>query len=142
MIEGQHANPVLCRRGNKSCIIVYACAYVSVPPHTYSDLSALQDSHLQADILHPCREHGVWLAWLDAKVPVKQFERHYGSQRSRNDICSLLSMFDLILPETDVVSHCFDNHAHVQSDACCCVFMCLYGVDVSSVVHACLYCQH
>ena len=63
----------------------------------------LQDSDLQPGVLNACREHGVWMAWLDAKMPVPQFLRHQGSQRSRAAVSKLLNMFDLVLPETDTV---------------------------------------
>lgn len=66
-------------------------------------LPKVQDSNLQAAVLEACCECGVWLAWLDAKMPVKQFERYHSSQKHRQEIRRLLNMFDLILPETDVV---------------------------------------
>lgn len=66
----------------------------------------MQDPNLQAEVLEACCDCGVWLAWLDAKMPVKQFERYHSSQKSRQEIRRLLDMFDLILPETDVVWHC------------------------------------
>lgn len=63
----------------------------------------VQDCNLQAAVLEACCNCGVWLAWLDAKMPVKQFEQHHSSQTSRQEIRRLLNMFDLILPETDAV---------------------------------------
>lgn len=69
-------------------------------------LQEVQDSNLQAAVLEACCDCGVWLAWLDAKMPVNQFEHHHVSQKSRQEIRRLLNMFDLILPETDVVRHC------------------------------------
>lgn len=66
-------------------------------------LQEVQDSSLQAAVLEACCDCGVWLAWLDAKMPVKQFERYHSSQKRRQEIRRLLNMFDLILPETDVV---------------------------------------
>lgn len=63
----------------------------------------MQDSRLQAAVLSACRDQGVWLAWLDASMPVHHFLQHQGSQQARTHVSKLLYMFDLILPETDVV---------------------------------------
>lgn len=72
--------------------------------HTHQAvLQEVQDCNLQAAVLEACCDCGVWLAWLDAKMPVKQFERYHSSQKSRQEIRRLLNLFDLILPETDVV---------------------------------------
>ena len=119
---------------------LHVCEY---PRQACSGLPALQDSHLQADMLHACRDHGVWLAWLDAKMPVKQFERHHGSQRSRNVIGSLLSMFDLILPETDVVGHCSGIQIYVLPHACCCfcLFSCCAGIWYGTWLFVCVSCK-
>ena len=63
----------------------------------------MQDPRLQPAVLNACQDHGVWLAWLDASMPVHQFLQHQASQQARTDVSKLLSMFDVILPETDVV---------------------------------------
>ena len=54
-------------------------------------------------MLEASQKHGVWLAWLDAKMPTQQFEHNQGCQKRRKQIGRLLGMFDLVLPETDVV---------------------------------------
>ncbi len=63
----------------------------------------MQDPELQPAVLNACRDRGIWLAWLDARVPVPQFLRHQGKQQARANVNKLLCTFDLILPETDVV---------------------------------------
>ncbi len=63
----------------------------------------MQDPELQPAVLNACRERGIWLAWLDARMPVPHFLKHQGKQQARANVNKLLCMFDLILPETDVV---------------------------------------
>ena len=64
----------------------------------------LQDAQLQAHVIHACRDRGVWLAWLNVRMPEGQFGTHQASQRSRDSMKELLYMFDLIMPEADTVS--------------------------------------
>ncbi|KAL0040816.1 hypothetical protein WJX79_006404 [Trebouxia sp. C0005] len=66
------------------------------------NVAVFMDPDLQPAVLNACRERGIWLAWLDARMPVPQFLRHQGKQQARANVNKLLCMFDLILPETDV----------------------------------------
>lgn len=63
----------------------------------------VQDAQLQPAIVHACRDRGVWLAWLNVRMPAEQFLQHQSSQKSRRAMKQLLYLFDLIIPETDTV---------------------------------------
>ncbi|KAL0055535.1 hypothetical protein WJX82_001629 [Trebouxia sp. C0006] len=66
------------------------------------NVAVFMDPELQPAVLNACRERGIWLAWLDARMPVPHFLKHQGKQQARANVNKLLCMFDLILPETDV----------------------------------------
>lgn len=76
----------------------------SLYPSDVQSCLCLQDAQLQAHVIHACRDRGVWLAWLNVRMPEGQFGTHQASQRSRDSMKELLYMFDLIMPEADTVS--------------------------------------
>ncbi|KAL0023326.1 hypothetical protein WJX77_007796 [Trebouxia sp. C0004] len=81
---------------------VFASSVSPAADHQSDLIPAMQDPELQPVVLNACREQGIWLAWLDARIPVPQFLRYQGKQQARANVNKLLCMFDLILPETDV----------------------------------------
>ena len=64
----------------------------------------MQDTQLQPSIVHACHDRGIWLAWLNVRMGVDQFNMHQATKQSRSSMKELLYLFDLIMPEADTVS--------------------------------------